>query len=232
MISEAFVLLPKSRYLDDIGLCKPTLLFHETYQPDFHTRTMLPTELCNLVIDHFHDSKPSLLTCSLVRRARDPESRFHIFQKVQLCRDTADSFFQLIESPHAILASAHIRELDVAQNSVTEGGSLAGDLLDGRAFQGVLTRCPADVFEHVQKLSVTCVGRWTLINAEKLSIGHRVKSVTELRSWMIVFQTDEEFQALITPIQALKSCLCRLYCSGPRIRRKITRMPSSHFQPT
>ncbi|KAG7442362.1 uncharacterized protein BT62DRAFT_936205 [Guyanagaster necrorhizus] len=101
---------------------------------------MLPTELYNLIIDHLHDSKPSLLACSLVCCARVPESRFHVFHKIQLRRDT-DSFFQLFESPHATLASAHIRELNVAQNSVTRGGSPA-DLLDGRTFQGVLTRCP------------------------------------------------------------------------------------------
>ncbi|KAK0202402.1 hypothetical protein DFS33DRAFT_1339852 [Desarmillaria ectypa] len=165
---------------------------------------MLPTELCNLVIDYLHDSKPSLFACSLVCRAWVPECRFHLFQKLRLCRDTADPFFQLFESPHATLASAHIRELDVAQNTVTKGGSLEGNLLDGRAFQGVLTRCPADVFEHVQKLSVTWVGWWTLTDAERLSIGHRFKNVTELALCLVVFQTDEELPALITSFTMLE----------------------------
>ncbi|KAG7440772.1 uncharacterized protein BT62DRAFT_956674 [Guyanagaster necrorhizus] len=165
---------------------------------------MLPTELCNLVIDHLHDSKPSLLACSLVCRAWIPESRFHLFHEVKLYRDTADSFFQLFESQHATLGSGYIRELDVAQNTVTRHGSLEGDLLDGRAFQGVLTRCPTDVFTHVQKLSVTWVGWWTLTNAEKLSIGHRFKSVTELRLWMVLFETDEELLALIASFPALE----------------------------
>ncbi|SJL13806.1 uncharacterized protein ARMOST_17254 [Armillaria ostoyae] len=165
---------------------------------------MLPAELCNLIIDHLHDSKPSLLACSLVCRAWIPECRFHLFHNLRLCRDTADTFFQLFESPHATLASAHIRELDVAQNTVIRGGSLEGDLLEGLAFQGVLTRCPADVFEHVQKLSVTWVGWWTLTGAERLSIGHIFKNVTELALWTVVFQTDEELQALVASFPPLE----------------------------
>ncbi|KAK0436950.1 hypothetical protein EV421DRAFT_1739363 [Armillaria borealis] len=168
-------------------------------------RTMLPVELCNLIIDHLHDSKPSLLTCSLVCRAWIPECRFHLFHNLRLCRDTADTFFQLFESPHATLASAHIRELDVAQNAVIRGGSLQGDLLEGLAFQGVLTRCPADVFEHVQKLSVLWVGWWTLTGTERLSIGHIFKNVTELALWTVVFQTDEELQALVASFPALEA---------------------------
>ncbi|KAK0489364.1 hypothetical protein IW261DRAFT_411042 [Armillaria novae-zelandiae] len=96
---------------------------------------MLPVELCNLIIDHFHDSKSSLFACSPVCRAWIPECRFHLFHNLRLCRDTADTFFQLFESSHATLASAHIRALDVAQNTVIRGGNLE------------------DVFEHVQKLS-------------------------------------------------------------------------------
>ncbi|KAG7444046.1 uncharacterized protein BT62DRAFT_1029978 [Guyanagaster necrorhizus] len=183
---------------------------------------MLPTELCNLVIDHFHDTKPSLLTCSLVRRVWDSESHFHLFHKVQLCRDTADSFFQLFESPHATLASAHIRELDVAQNSVTKGGSVAGDLLDGRAFQGVLTRCPADVFEHVQKLSVTCVGRWTLTDAEKLSIGHRFKSaeVLSLRAiWFRAKDSEEDHSDAKHTLSANLHTISLNDVTNPRIIR-------------
>ncbi|KAK0202157.1 hypothetical protein DFS33DRAFT_1056753 [Desarmillaria ectypa] len=165
---------------------------------------MLPTELCHLVIDYLHDSKPSLLACSLVCRAWVPESRFHLFHKVMLYRDTADPFFQLFESTHATLASAHIRELDIAQGTVTRSRSLEGDLLDGRAFQGVLTRCPTDVFEHVQKLSMAWVGWWTLTDAERLSIEFRFKNVTELALWMVVFQTDEELPALIASLPALE----------------------------
>ncbi|KAK0443111.1 uncharacterized protein EV420DRAFT_1726542 [Desarmillaria tabescens] len=167
---------------------------------------MLPTELCNLVIDHLHDSKPSLLACSLVCRARVPESRFHLFHKVRLFRDT-DLFFQLLESPHATLASAHIHELDVAQNAVTMNGNLEnldGELLDRQIFQGVLARCPANVFEHVRKLSVTWVGWWILGDAERLSIGHRFQNVIELALWMVVFQEDEEFPALIASFPALE----------------------------
>ncbi|KAK0235000.1 hypothetical protein EDD85DRAFT_63450 [Armillaria nabsnona] len=167
-------------------------------------RTMLPTELCNLIIGHLHDSKPSLFACSLVCRAWVPECRFHLFHTVVLYRDTADPFFQLFESPHATIASSHTRELDVAQNTVTRGGNLDGELLDGLAFQGVLSRCPADVFEHVQKLSVTWVGWWTLSEAERLSIGHRFKIATELALWMVYFRTDEEFLALVTSFPALE----------------------------
>ncbi|KAK0214982.1 hypothetical protein IW262DRAFT_1277880 [Armillaria fumosa] len=118
----------------------------------------LPIELCNLMIDHLHDSKPYLFACSLVCRAWIPECRFHLFHNLRLCRDTADAFFQLFESSHATLASAHIRELDVAQSTVIRGGNLECDLLESLAFQRVLTRCSPDVFEHVQKLSVTWVG--------------------------------------------------------------------------
>ncbi|KAK0475617.1 hypothetical protein EDD18DRAFT_1367018 [Armillaria luteobubalina] len=165
---------------------------------------MLPTELCNLVIDHLHDSKPSLLACSLVCRAWVLECRFHLFQKVDLYRDTADPFFQLFESPYATIASAHTRELNVAQNTVTRYGNLDGELLDGLAFQGVLSRYPADVFEHVQKLSVTWVGWWTLSEAERLNIGQRFKNVTELVLWMVVFETDKELAVLIASFPALE----------------------------
>ncbi|KAK0239339.1 hypothetical protein EDD85DRAFT_906210, partial [Armillaria nabsnona] len=165
---------------------------------------MLPAELCNLIIDHLHDSKPSLLACSLVCRAWIPECRFHLFHNLRLCRDTADTFFQLFESPHATLASAYIRELDVAQNTVIRGGSLEGDLFEGQAFQGVLTRCPAHVFEHVQKLSVTWVGWWTLNGSERLSIGHIFKNVTELALWTVAFQTEEELQALVASFPGLE----------------------------
>ncbi|SJL13810.1 uncharacterized protein ARMOST_17258 [Armillaria ostoyae] len=165
---------------------------------------MLPAELCNLIIDHLHDSKPSFLACSLVCRAWILECRFHLFHNLRLCRDTADTFFQLFESPHATLASAHIRELDVAQNTVIRGGSLECDLFEGLAFEGVLNRYPADVFEHVQKLSVTWVGWWTLAGAERLSIGHMFKNVTELALWTVVFQTDEELQALVASFPALE----------------------------
>ncbi len=174
------------------------------HQPDLYIRTILPTELCNLIIDHLHDSKPSLFACSLVCRAWVPECRFHLFHKVVLYRDTADLFFQLFESPHATISSAHTRGLDVAQNTVTRGGNLDGELLGGLAFQGVLSRCPADVFEHVQKLSVTWVGWWTLSDAERLSIGHRFKNVTELALWMVCFRTDEEFQAPVASFLALE----------------------------
>ncbi len=172
---------------------------------------MLPAELCNLIIDHLHDSKPSLLACSLVCRAWIPECRFHLFHNLRLCRDTADSFFQLFKSPHATLASAHIRELDVTQNTVIRGGSLEGDLLEGLAFQGVLTRCPADVFEHVQKLSVTRVGWWTLNGSERPSIGHTFKNVTELALWTVVFQKDEELQALVASFTSTGSLVLAGY---------------------
>ncbi|KAK0188461.1 hypothetical protein F5146DRAFT_1055347 [Armillaria mellea] len=165
---------------------------------------MLPVELCNLILDHLHDSKPSLFACSLVCRAWIPECRFHLFHNLRLCRDTAGTFFQLFESRHATLASAHIRELDVAQNTVIRGRSLEGDLVEGLVFQGVLTRCPADVFEHVRKLSVTWVGWWTLTGTERLSIGDIFKNVTELALWMVAFQMDEEFQALVASFPALE----------------------------
>lgn len=176
--------------------------FNDGHEPDLYIRTMLPTELCNLIIDHLHDSKPSLSACSLVCRSWVPECRFHLFHKVVLYRGTADPFFQLFESPYATIASAHTRELDVAQNR--QGGNLGSKLLDDLSFQGVLSRCPADVFEHVQKLSVTWVGWWTLSDAERLSIGQRFKNVTELALWMVYFQTDEEFQALVTSFPALE----------------------------
>ncbi|KAK0475616.1 hypothetical protein EDD18DRAFT_1056690, partial [Armillaria luteobubalina] len=117
------------------------------------SRTMLPVELYNLIIDHLHDSKPSLLACSLVCRAWVPECRFHLFYKVILGPDTADPFSQLLESPHATIASAHTSELYVAQNSVRSEHELL--LLENL---GILSRCPADVFGHVKKLSVTRVG--------------------------------------------------------------------------
>ncbi len=164
---------------------------------------MLPTELCNLIIDHLHDSKPSLLVCSLVCRAWVPECRFHFFHKVRLDRDKADPFFQLFESPHATIASAHTRELDVAQNPITRNRNL-DELFENLAFQSVLSRCPADVFEHVQKLSVTWVGWWTLSDAERLSIGHRFKNVTELVLWMVIFETDEELPALVASFPTLE----------------------------
>ncbi|KAK0466768.1 uncharacterized protein EV420DRAFT_1238009, partial [Desarmillaria tabescens] len=135
-----------------------------------------------------------------------PECRFHLFHKLRLCRDTADPFFQLSKSPHATFASAHIRELDVAQNTAARSGSLEGDLLDSGAFQGVLTRCPVDaLFEHVQKLSVTYVGWWTLTDVDRLRIGHIFKNVTELALWMVAFQTDEELLALVASFVALEA---------------------------
>ncbi|KAK0186439.1 hypothetical protein F5146DRAFT_890637, partial [Armillaria mellea] len=145
--------------------------------------------------------KPSLLACSLVCRAWVPECRFHLFHKVLLNRDTADPFFHLLESPHATLALAHTRELIVAQNKHPTNRLLYNRLLEN---MGILSRCPADVFEHVTKLSVTWVGWWTLSDAERLSVGQRFKNVTELDLWTIYFQTDKEFQALVGSFPALE----------------------------
>ncbi len=188
---------------------------------------MLPTELCNLIIDHLHDSKPSLLVCSLVCRAWVPECRFHLFHKVRLDRDKANPFFQLFESPHATIASAHTRELDVAQNPITRNRNL-DELFENLAFQSVLSRCPADVFEHVQKLSVTWVGWWTLSDAERLSIGHRFKNVTELVLWMVIFETDEELPALVASFPTLEVISLQTI----RLRVKFLEENDSHAEHT
>ncbi|KAK0216841.1 hypothetical protein IW262DRAFT_150284 [Armillaria fumosa] len=194
---------------------------------------MLPVELCNLIIDHLHDSKPSLLACSLVCRAWVPECRFHLFYQVVLGPDTADPFFQLLESPHATIAPAHTRELDVSQNSVKSEYELlvaeltrsTGENLDNNLLEnlGILSRCPADLFGHVKKLSVTRVGWWRLSDAERLSIRQRFKNVTELFLWRIYFQTDEEFQALLASFPALE------VLSLQAIRFRVSDLEENHL---
>ncbi|KAK0475585.1 hypothetical protein EDD18DRAFT_196536 [Armillaria luteobubalina] len=172
---------------------------------------MLPVELYNLIIDHLHDSKPSLLACSLVCRAWVPECRFHLFYKVVLRRDTAGPFFQLLESPHATIASVRTHELIAKQDTIWN------ENLDCKLLENpdILSRCPADVFGHVKKLSVTdafghmktlsviWAGWRTLHDAERLSIVQRFKHVTEFVLWRVYFQTDTEFQALLASFPAL-----------------------------
>ncbi|PBK66092.1 hypothetical protein ARMSODRAFT_1021712 [Armillaria solidipes] len=180
---------------------------------------MLPTELCNLIIDHLHDSKPSLLACSLVC-CMGPQMPFSPLPQVRLNRDTADPFFQLFESPmlsslwliHASLMSPRIPLLE------TEFSTASLGIWHFR----VLPRCPADVLEHVQKLSVTWIGWWTLSEAERLNIRQRFKNVTELALWMVYFQTDEEFQALVASFPALE------VLSLQTIRFQVTDLEETH----
>ncbi|KAK0475795.1 hypothetical protein IW261DRAFT_458367 [Armillaria novae-zelandiae] len=174
-------------YRGNVRLCELTFLMKDINQISSHTN-----DAPHRTVQPRHRPSPRFPTIPLS------------MLPLVLCRDTADPFFQLLESPYATIASAHTRELDVAQNTVTRSGNLDGELLDGLAFQGVLSRCPADVFEHVQKLSVTWVGWWTLSDAERLSIGQRFKNVTELALWMVIFETDEEFQALVASFPALE----------------------------
>ncbi|KAK0475794.1 hypothetical protein IW261DRAFT_1492996 [Armillaria novae-zelandiae] len=174
---------------------------------------MLPVELCNLIIDHLHDSKPSLLACSLVCRAWVSECRLHLFCKVILNSGTAEPFFQLLESPHATIASARTRELYVGHNTARSKFELRvaqltriRETIDAKLLEhmGILSRCPADVFGHAKKLSVTWAGWWTPTDPERLSIGQRFKNVRELDLCKVYLQTDEDFQALLASFPALE----------------------------
>ncbi|KAK0216842.1 hypothetical protein IW262DRAFT_1252408, partial [Armillaria fumosa] len=175
--------------------------------------------------------KPSLLACSLVCCAWVPECRFHLFYKVLLRRDTADPFFQLLESPRATIASAHPHELIVAQDTVWS------ENLDCKLLENpdILSRCSADVFGrvkklsvadvfgHVNTLSVTWAGWRTLRDAERLSIRQRFKNVTEFVLWRVYFQTDTEFQALLASFPALE------VLSLQTIRFQVNDMEESHL---
>ncbi len=69
---------------------------------------------------------------------------------------------------------------------------------------------------------MTWIGWWTLSEAERLSIGHRFKNVTELALWMVYFQTDEEFQVLVASFPALE------VLSLQTIRFQVTDLEETH----
>ncbi|KAG7091167.1 hypothetical protein E1B28_010219 [Marasmius oreades] len=69
------------------------------------TLPFFPLELCEAVIDHCHDIRPSLSACSLVSRSWLPRSRSHLFASgITLTANNIRTFCSLMDSQYCTMA--------------------------------------------------------------------------------------------------------------------------------
>ncbi|THH30162.1 hypothetical protein EUX98_g4017 [Antrodiella citrinella] len=70
------------------------------------TNLHIPLELVDIIIDHLHDDKPALATCSLVSREWRPSTRYHLFQSIRICGDALfggyDTFLRFLDAAPSI----------------------------------------------------------------------------------------------------------------------------------
>ncbi|TDL19487.1 hypothetical protein BD410DRAFT_792104 [Rickenella mellea] len=74
--------------------------------------SMMIPELTDNIIDHLHDNRPALCSCSLVCRSWLPSSRFHLFSTVVLCFIDINTGLPMICSQSSTIAP-YVRHLEL-----------------------------------------------------------------------------------------------------------------------
>jgi hypothetical protein len=74
--------------------------------PTAFRRPPMPPELIDTIIDMLHTDRAVLATCALVSRSWLPASRYHLFSKVTITRQSSPVISKLLSSPRCTIASA------------------------------------------------------------------------------------------------------------------------------
>jgi len=79
-------------------------------------RLFLSQELIDIIVDHTHNDRSTLLNCSLASRLFLSSSRFHLFERLHLQFPRWAHFFDLLESPLSTIAHVRFIRLDFEDN--------------------------------------------------------------------------------------------------------------------
>ncbi|THU90316.1 hypothetical protein K435DRAFT_760456 [Dendrothele bispora CBS 962.96] len=198
----------------------------------------LQPEILNLIIDELHSFRPDLKTCALVCRGWVSQSRSHLFSRIHLYQNNVFPFLALCASPHSTIPLARISDFTIATNLCVEGEPEDKQLQDSPAFDQLLTwRSPhdgksiADVFRHLQTLSLDWIGWRTLSETARSVLHSAFQTVTELRMWNVVFETGDEFLEFLSSMICLETlCLDGVGLRAPgQASTMESNVFSSHF---
>lgn len=107
--------------------------------------TFLYNELVDMVIDHLHDDKSALTSCSLVSRSWVYSSQFHLFENMHLPSVTTDdgveAFMRLVDSCPRI--GYYVRTLRVDGEPNKHGSASGKNVLTPRHMSFFTERLPA-----------------------------------------------------------------------------------------
>ncbi|THU90320.1 hypothetical protein K435DRAFT_781291 [Dendrothele bispora CBS 962.96] len=188
-------------------------------------RPELHLDIVNLVIDELHDSRSDLKTCALVCRSWVSQSRFHLFSTICLSnrQNNVSSFLALCASPYSTIPSARTSNLAIFTDLLSGVKYKDKQLQYPVVFDQVLTwRSPhygksiADVFRHLQTLSLDWIGCWSFPQTAKSMLNLAFQTVTELKLRQIVFETGDEFLEFLSSLICLeKLCLLCVVLHAP-----------------
>lgn len=173
---------------------------------------MLPQELIDNVIDHFHDDRPSLRACALVCRAWLPSCRSHLFHAISLQPPTVNLRTQIFGKTtdswrlHRMLQTSpviaqHIRDLVICEGIVgkewVNGDEtlplLLGELKDLTKFQ----------VERSASMRITWRSLRPLLRSAIIDL-LRSPSLVELKLVGLVFDRPAELLQILQSCQMLR----------------------------
>ena len=162
-------------------------------------QTLLPIELCELIID-FVDDEATLQSTSLVCKAWIARSQFNLFRVVELCLPThLDRFRELLlAAPHL---AGLVKEIFISENS------LLGLL---RPSMSVVARFPSLISPHpcIQPHRLTVHKQlWlpTRYNPLYLAELSRLTSITSLDLFDVTFTTVADLSIVLRALRHLRS---------------------------
>lgn len=163
----------------------------------------LPNELVGLIIDHLHDDKPTLKICALVCRDWIAPSRFHIFHDIHCYQNGVDTFISLCDSPFSTIHRANTCAFRLSTHLFVVGEPEVQQLQNSPALNKLLTwrssdgqKTLATLLSQLRILALDWVGWWTLSHFAKETLA-QFESLRELKTWNVVFETQDQFLALL-----------------------------------
>ncbi|KAF9480974.1 hypothetical protein BDN70DRAFT_578100 [Pholiota conissans] len=158
------------------------------------TRSRLPTEVVDIIIDFLHNDKRSLAACSLVARNWLPSSRYHLIPSISTSFPITDNLLNLVNSPHSMLVSS-IRKISL----VSATGDWFTSKMDANTTETITFLEFAERFRRLHAFE--------FLRFDWRSVDHRIpqsNNITKLAMLSCVFDSCAQYFAVLSSLPALE----------------------------
>jgi len=141
-------------------------------------QSRLYPEIHDMIIDHLHDNRSTLLSTALVSRSWLPTSRYHAFSSFAISPNNRPSIIRVLQSPLSTIAT-HVKELSIM--------NVAERLRDGYVWLNAeLPKVAVEAMTSVDHLSISVL-TWGKIRNAHGAILALLRMVSKLSLEVVTF---------------------------------------------